>query len=42
MFSALPLAEWLGVEWLYWWQPVALLVLIGLVVFLVMYRRRQY
>jgi cytochrome c-type biogenesis protein CcmH/NrfF len=36
-----PLAEWLGVEWLFWWQPLALLVLGALVFFLVWYRRRQ-
>ena len=42
MSIPMPLAEWLGVEWLYWWQLPLLLILIGLIVFLIMYRRRQY
>ena len=41
MSIAFPLAELFGIEWLFWWQIPALLVLIGLVVFLIMYRRRQ-
>jgi hypothetical protein len=41
MSTALPLAELWGVEWLFWWQIPLLLILIGLVVFLIMYRRRQ-
>lgn len=35
------LAEFLGIEWLFWWQPLALLVLIGLIVFWLQYRKRQ-
>ena len=41
MSSPLPLAEFLGIEWLFWWQIPLALVLVGLVVFLIMYRRRQ-
>ncbi len=39
--STLPLAELFGIEWLYWWQIPLLLILVGLIIFLVMYRRRQ-
>jgi hypothetical protein len=42
MSSLLPLAKLWGIEWLYWWQIPLLLILIGLIVFLVMYRKRQY
>ena len=41
MSIPLPLAELWGIEWLFWWQIPLLLILIGLIVFLVMYRRRQ-
>lgn len=30
-----------GISWLFWWQLPLLLILVGLIVFLVMYRRRQ-
>jgi hypothetical protein len=36
-----PLAELFGIEWLYWWQIPLLGVLVGLIFFLVWYRRRQ-
>ena len=42
MLNMLPLAELWGIEWLFWWQLPLALVLVGLIVFLVMYRRRQY
>jgi hypothetical protein len=41
MSISLPLALW-GQEWLFWWQIPLALILVGLVVFLIMYRRRQY
>jgi hypothetical protein len=41
MSIALPLAELWGVEWLWWPQIVGLLIVIGLIVFWIMYRRRQ-
>ncbi len=41
MVSALPLAELWGISWLFWWQPIALVALILLIIFWVMYRRRQ-
>jgi cytochrome c-type biogenesis protein CcmH/NrfF len=41
MTTPLPLAELFGVGWLFWWQIPLLLLLIGLIVFLVWYRRRQ-
>lgn len=36
-----PLALFLGVDWLYWWQLPLLLVLGGLIGFLVWNKRRQ-
>jgi len=42
MLSPLPLAELWGIEWLFWWQLPLVLVLVGLIAFLVIYRRRQY
>jgi hypothetical protein len=36
-----PLAKFLGQDWLYWWQFPLLAVLIGLVIFLKVYRNRQ-
>jgi hypothetical protein len=42
MSSPLPLAALWGIGWLFWWQIPLALILIGLIVFLVMYRRRQY
>ena len=41
MSIPVPMAELLGIEWLFWWQLPLLLILIGLIVFLVWYRRRQ-
>lgn len=41
MSSPLPLAEMFGQEWLFWWQIPLALILVGLIIFLVMYRRRQ-
>ena len=38
----LPLAELFGIEWLFWWQLPLVLVVAVLIIFLVMYRRRQY
>jgi hypothetical protein len=35
------IAEWLGVDWLYWWQPLLLVLLIALLVFWKMYRNKQ-
>ena len=35
------LAELGGIDWLYWWQIPLFLLMIALVVFWVMYRRRQ-
>ena len=35
------LAALWGIEWLDWWQPLLMLIAIGLIVFLVLYRRRQ-
>jgi len=35
------LAELFGIEWLYWWQIPLLVLLIALVAFWVMYRRKQ-
>ena len=42
MSNVLPLADLWGIEWLFWWQIPLLLILVGLIVFLVIYRRRQY
>ena len=36
-----PLAEFLGIEWLYWWQFPLLAILIGLIWFLVWNKKRQ-
>ena len=41
MLIAAPLAEFLGLDWLYWWQFPLLGVLVGLICFLFWYRRRQ-
>ena len=41
MSSPLPLAEFLGVEWLFWWQLPLVLLLVALVVFWRIYRNRQ-
>ncbi len=40
MFSALHLAKIWG-TWVHWWQIPLLLILIGLIIFLVKYRRGQ-
>jgi len=39
--SAMPVAEFLGISWLYWWQPVLLIVLVVLIVFWKKYRSKQ-
>ena len=41
MSMPMPMAEFLGVEWLFWWQPVLLIILIGLIIFLKKYRNSQ-
>ncbi len=35
------LAELWGVEWLYWYQPVLLIVLVVIIVAWMIYRRKQ-
>lgn len=40
MASVIPLAKIWG-EWIHWWQIVLLLVMIALIVFWTMYRRKQ-
>ena len=42
MSNPMPLAELFGITWLFWWQIPLLLILVGLIVFLVLYRRSQY
>jgi cytochrome c-type biogenesis protein CcmH/NrfF len=41
MMTVAPLAEFLGQEWLYWWQLPLLALLVAVIVFYVIYRRRQ-
>ena len=41
MLNSLPAAEWLGISWLFWWQPLLLLALIGLLIFWKVYRNKQ-
>ncbi len=38
---SMPVAEFLGVEWLYWWQIPLLIILIVLLVAWKAYRNRQ-
>ena len=35
------LAEFMGVDWLYWWQIPLLILLIVIIIAYVMYRRKQ-
>ena len=35
------LAELFGIEWLYWYQPVLLIVLVGIIIFWLQYRKKQ-
>ena len=39
--SAMPLAKFLGVDWLYWWQLPLVILLIALIVFWRIYRSKQ-
>ncbi len=41
MTSPYPLAAFLGIDWLYWWQIPLLLLVVALLVFLRIYKRRQ-
>jgi len=41
MMEAVPLAKLWGITWLWWWQVPLFLLVAVLVVFWVMYRRRQ-
>ena len=41
MMEAAPLAELWGISWLWWWQLPLFALVIALVVFWVVYRRRQ-
>ena len=41
MVSSLSLAELWGFDWLFWYQPVLLIVLAAVIVGWVMYRRKQ-
>ena len=41
MMEAAPLAEFLGISWLFWWQVPLFLLVVVLIVFWVVYRRRQ-
>ncbi len=41
MTSPLPIAELFGIEWLWWWQIPLFLLLIGIIIAYVIYRRRQ-
>ena len=38
---AMPLAELLGIDWLYWWQLPLILLLVALIVFWRIYRNKQ-
>jgi cytochrome c-type biogenesis protein CcmH/NrfF len=35
------LAKFLGVDWLFWWQLPLLLLLIGVIVFYMQWRKKQ-
>ncbi len=35
------LAEFMGIDWLYWWQLPALGLLVVLIIFWLQYRKRQ-
>lgn len=37
----MPLAKFLGSEYLFWWQPVLLIGLVGLIIFWKSYRNKQ-
>ena len=41
MMEAAPLAALWGISWLWWWQIPLFLLVAVLIVFWVMYRRRQ-
>ena len=38
---SMPLAELWGITWLYWWQLVLIVLLIGLILFWKKYRDKQ-
>ncbi len=39
--ATLPLAEFLGIGWLEWYQPLLLVLMVVLIVFWMQYRRKQ-
>jgi len=41
MYMSMPLAELFGITWLYWWQLVLIVLLVGLIIFWKKYREKQ-
>jgi cytochrome c-type biogenesis protein CcmH/NrfF len=37
----MPIGDFLGITWLFWWQPLLLILLIALIIFWRSYRNRQ-
>ena len=41
MSTLLPLATMFGVKWMYWWQIPLVIIVVALIVFLKMYKKKQ-